>query len=85
VYSRRSQILVCAYVLIDTALGKALDVADKVAKFEGVKSACAVTGAFDIIVTLDVKKLTDVAELVVKKIHCIEGVCGTQTLICVTC
>jgi len=77
--------LVHAYVLITTALGKALEVADEVANVEGVKGACAVTGAFDIIATVDAKKLTDVAELVVNKIHCIEGVCGTQTLICVTC
>ncbi len=77
--------MVCAYVLISTSLGKALEVADKVAKVEGVKSACAVTGAFDIIATVDVEKLSDVAELVVNRIHCIEGVCGTQTLICVTC
>lgn len=77
--------MVHAYVLITTSLGKALEVADKVAKVEGVKSACAVTGAFDIIATVDAEKLTDVAELVVNKIHCIEGVCGTQTLICVTC
>ncbi len=77
--------MVCAYVLITTSLGKALEVADKVAKVEGVRSACAVTGAFDIIATVDVEKLSDVAELVVNKIHCIEGVCGTQTLVCVTC
>ena len=77
--------MVCAYVLITTALGKALEVVNKVAKVEGVKSACAVTGAFDIIATVDVEKLSEVAELVVNKIHCIEGVCGTQTLICVTC
>lgn len=76
--------MVCAYVLITTALGKTLEVVDKVASVKGVKSACAVTGAFDIIATVDVEKLTDVAELVVNKIHCVEGVCGTQTLICVT-
>ena len=77
--------MVCAYVLITAALGTTLEVVEEAAKVEGVKSACAVTGAFDIIATVEVDKLTDVAELVVKKIHCIEGVCGTQTLICVTC
>jgi len=77
--------LVCAYVLITAALGKALEVAQEVAKVEGVKKACAVTGAYDVVATVDVKELTDIAELVVNKIHCIEGVCGTQTLICVIC
>lgn len=77
--------MVCAYVLISTDLGKALEVVDEVAEVEGVKRACAVTGAFDIIATVDVEKLTEVADLVVKKIHHIDGVCGTQTLVCVTC
>jgi len=77
--------LVCAYVLIQTALGKALSVAKAVGKIKGVESACAVTGAYDIVVTVDVEKLTDVGELVVNKIHAVDGVCGTQTLICVVC
>ena len=77
--------MVCAYVLVQTALGKALEVVDKLKKVKGVESACAVTGAYDIVVTVDVEKLADVGNLIVGKIHCIEGVCGTQTLICVTC
>jgi DNA-binding Lrp family transcriptional regulator len=77
--------LVCTYVLIQTALGKALEVTEKLSKIKGVESACAVTGAYDIVVTANVEKLADVGNLVVNKIHCIEGVCGTQTLICVTC
>jgi DNA-binding Lrp family transcriptional regulator len=76
--------LVCTYVLVQTVLGKALEVAEKLSKIKGIKSACAVTGAYDIVVTASVEKLTDVGNLVVNKIHCIEGVCGTQTLICVT-
>ncbi|MCW4020290.1 MAG: Lrp/AsnC ligand binding domain-containing protein [Candidatus Bathyarchaeota archaeon] len=82
---KRGSILVCAYVLIQTALGRALEVVEEVAKVDGVQKACAVTGAYDIVATVDVEKLTDVADLVVNKIHHVEGVCGTQTLICVTC
>jgi len=70
-------------VLIQTALGRALEVVKEVSKVEGVEKACAVTGAYDIVATVNVKELTDVADLVVNKIHCIEGVCNTQTLICV--
>jgi DNA-binding Lrp family transcriptional regulator len=77
--------MVHAYILINTALGKALDVATEVCKIKEVKSACAVTGAYDIVVSVEVKELTNIAELVVKKIHCIEGVCSTQTLMCVSC
>jgi len=77
--------LVHGYVLIKTALGKALDVVAEVAKVEGIKSACAVTGEYDIVAMVEVEKLSEIAETVVNKIHCIEGVCSTQTLICVYC
>ncbi len=76
--------MVCAYVLIQTALGKALKVVEEVSKVEGVKSASAVTGAYDIVAVIEVEKVSDIADLVVNKIHCIEGVCSTQTLICVS-
>ena len=72
-------------VLINVALGKALDVASEVAKIKGVKSACAVTGAYDIIAMFEVENLTDIADVVVKGVHRIEGVCSTQTAICVSC
>lgn len=72
-------------VLITVALGKVLDVVAEVAKIKGVKSACAVTGPYDIIAMFEVENLTDVADVVVKGIHRVEGVCSTQTAICVSC
>ena len=77
--------MICAYVLIQTSLGSALNIVKEVGKIKGVKKACAVTGAYDILATVEVEKLADIGDLVVNKIHCLEGVCGTQTLICVTC
>ena len=76
--------MVCAYVLIQTALGKALKVVEDLSKIEGVKTSSAVTGAYDVVAVIEVEKVSDVADLVVNKIHCIEGVCKTQTLICVS-
>ncbi len=76
--------MVCAYVLIQTALGKALNVVEEVSKIEGVKNASAVTGAYDVVAVIEVDKVSDIAELVVNKIHRVDGVCNTQTLICVT-
>jgi len=76
--------LVCAYVLIRTALGKALKVVEEASQIEGVKSACAVTGAYDVVAVVEVEKISDIADLVVNKIHCVDGVCSTQTLICVS-
>jgi len=77
--------MVHGYVLITASLGKALEVAEKVSKVKGVKKACAVTGKFDVVASFEVENISEVAEVVVKGIHGIEGVCGTQTLICVHC
>lgn len=77
-------VLVWGYILITTALGKALEVASRVAKVEGVESACVVTGAFDVIATFDVESLEDVGSIIVEGIHLIEGVYATQTAICVS-
>ena len=85
VYDGRIWILVHGYVLITATLGRALDVADEVAKIKGVKNAHAVTGAYDVIATFNVESLAEVADAVVKGIHHIEGVCATQTVICVSC
>jgi DNA-binding Lrp family transcriptional regulator len=60
-------------------------VVKEAAKIKGVQSACAVTGAFDVIATFEVKDITEIADLIVKGIHSIEGVCYTQTAVCVKC
>jgi len=75
--------MVHGYVLISTSLGKALDVAEKVSKVKGIKRACAVTGTYDVIASFEVENVSDIAEVIVKEIHTIEGVCSTQTSICV--
>lgn len=66
-------------------MGRALDVADEVAKIKGVKSVHVVTGAYDVIAAFDVENLEELADAVVNGIHHIEGVCSTQTAICVSC
>ncbi len=75
--------MVHGYVLISTALGKALEVADKVSKVKGIKRVCAVTGTYDVIVAFEVNDVSEIADVIVKEIHAIDGVCGTQTSICV--
>jgi len=77
--------MVHGYILINAERGRALDVVKEAAKIKGVQSACAVTGAYDVIATFEVKDVTEIADLVVKGIHGIEGVCCTQTAVCVKC
>ena len=67
-----------AYVLINTSGGKAKKVLNAVKKIKGVKKANGVYGSYDIVATLDGKKLAD---LVIDKIRTINGVVKTNTLI----
>ncbi|MGH2688329.1 MAG: Lrp/AsnC family transcriptional regulator [Actinomycetota bacterium] len=72
--------MVSAYILILTEVGKAAQVADAVAKVEGVKSAEDVTGPYDVIVRAEAKTVDDLGKLVVAKIQAVEGI--TRTLTC---
>ena len=74
---------VVAYILIQTAPGKAWSVADEISKLKGVKAAHSVTGAYDVIAYIEVEDLKALADLV-KRIHAIEGVQRTQTAIAVS-
>jgi DNA-binding Lrp family transcriptional regulator len=77
--------LVTGYVFIDAEKGRALEVVSEIVKIKGVKTACAVTGTFDVIATFEVKEIKDIGEAVVKGIHGVDGVYLTQTAICVKC
>jgi len=77
--------LVTGYVFIDAEKGRALEVTSEIVKIKGVKTACAVTGTFDVIAIFEVKEIKDIGETVVKGIHGVDGVYLTQTAICVKC
>ncbi|MCK5562912.1 Lrp/AsnC ligand binding domain-containing protein, partial [Candidatus Bathyarchaeota archaeon] len=66
--------LITGYVFIDAEKGRALEVASEVVKIKGVKTACSITGTFDVIATFEVKDIKDVGETVAKGIHGVDGV-----------
>ena len=72
--------MVQAYVLIQTEVGKAAQVAMEVDKIDGVKSAQAVTGPYDAVVHASANDVDALGKLVVAKIQGIEGI--TRTLTC---
>ena len=72
--------MVEAYVLIQTEVGKAAQVAMAVDKIEGVTAAQAVTGPYDAIVHAEAGDVDSLGKLVVAKIQSIEGI--TRTLTC---
>jgi DNA-binding Lrp family transcriptional regulator len=71
---------VSAYVLIQTEVGKAAQVAEEVAKIDGVVSAEDVTGPYDVIVRAESDTMDDLGRLVVSRVQLIDGI--TRTLTC---
>ena len=71
---------VSAYVLIQTEVGKAAQVAEEVARVDGVVSAEDVTGPYDVIVRAEADSMDERGRMVVSKVQLIDGI--TRTLTC---
>ena len=72
--------VVQAYILIQTEVGKAAQVAKEVRDIDGVAEAEDVTGPYDVIVRAEAKNVDELGKLVVAKIQGVEGI--TRTLTC---
>lgn len=71
------------FILINTKVGKAFEVAEKVAKVEKVKAAYAVTGPYDVIAYFESEEPIADLKKIIGKIHEIEGVERTLTAVAV--
>ena len=69
-----------AYVLIQTEVGKAAQVASEVGKIDGVVSADDVTGPYDVIVNAEADSVDELGKMVVSRVQLVEGI--TRTLTC---
>jgi DNA-binding Lrp family transcriptional regulator len=69
-----------AYILIQTEVGKAAQVAKEVSGIDGVDAAEDVTGPYDVIVRASASNVDDLGKLVVARIQSVEGI--TRTLTC---
>lgn len=72
--------MVEAYVLIQTEVGKAKVVAERVRAIDGIMSADDVTGPYDVIVRAEASDVDHLGRLVVAGIQSINGI--TRTLTC---
>ena len=72
--------VVQAYILIQTEVGKAAQVAKQVRDIGGVTEAEDVTGPYDVIVRAEAKNVDELGKLVVAKIQGVDGI--TRTLTC---
>jgi len=69
-----------AYILIQTEVGKAAQVARSVADIQGVLSAEDVTGPYDVVARVEAPNVDDLGKLVVAKVQAVDGI--TRTLTC---
>jgi DNA-binding Lrp family transcriptional regulator len=69
-----------AYVLIQTEVGKAANVASSIREIAGVVSAEDVTGPYDVIAKTEAETVDDLGKMVVSKIQLVDGI--TRTLTC---
>jgi DNA-binding Lrp family transcriptional regulator len=72
--------VVQAYILFQTDVGKAADVAAAIAKIKGVTRAEDVTGPYDVIVRAEARNVDELGKLVVAKVQTLDGI--TRTLTC---
>ena len=72
--------VVQAYILIQTDVGKAADVAAEIARIKGVTLAEDVTGPYDVIVRAEARNVDELGKLVVAKVQTLDGI--TRTLTC---
>ncbi len=69
-----------AYILIQTEVGKAEQVARNVRSIDGVQEAENVTGPYDVVVKVEASDVDQLGKLVVSEIQMLQGI--TRTLTC---
>src|ERR671910_70091 len=71
---------VSAYILIQTEVGKAAQVAQEVDAIDGVVSSEDVTGPYDVIARAEASTVDELGKMVVSRVQMIDGI--TRTLTC---
>jgi DNA-binding Lrp family transcriptional regulator len=72
--------MVTAYILIQTEVGKAAQVARDIVEIKGVLQAEDVAGPYDVIVRAEARSLDELGTLVVARVQVVDGI--TRTLTC---
>jgi len=73
-------LVVQAYILIQTEVGKSATVAEAIREVPGVASAEDVTGPYDVIARVESNTVDELGKLVIAKIQDVAGI--TRTLTC---
>jgi DNA-binding Lrp family transcriptional regulator len=73
-------LVVTAYILIQTEVGKAAQIAKDIVEITGVQQAEDVTGPYDVIARAEARNLDELGRLVVARVQVVDGI--TRTLTC---
>ncbi len=71
--------VVQAYILVQTGVGKAAEVAGAIRAINGVTLAEDVTGPYDVIVRAEAANVDELGQLVVARVQRVEGITRTVT------
>ncbi|GAA1377631.1 MULTISPECIES: Lrp/AsnC family transcriptional regulator [Catellatospora] len=72
--------MVHAYILIQTSVGKSVDVSAAIGEIQGVTRVDAVTGPYDVIAMVEAHTVDELGKLVLSQIQLIPNI--TRTLTC---
>jgi DNA-binding Lrp family transcriptional regulator len=72
--------MVTAYILVQTEVGKAAQVAKDIIDITGVQQAQAVAGPYDVIARAEAQNIDELGQLVVARVQAVAGI--TRTLTC---
>jgi len=70
------------FILVETAVGKQVEVKDYLKNLKGVDSVDTVTGPYDIIMLTEAQNLNDIGELVLSRVHEMPQI--TRTVTCLS-
>jgi DNA-binding Lrp family transcriptional regulator len=73
-------VVVQAYILIQTEVGRAQSIATEIAQIGGVTMAEDVTGPYDVIARIEAPTVDQLGQIVIAKIQDVKGI--TRTLTC---
>ena len=72
-----------AYIFVEGAQGKVMEIRDRISDIKGVKEAHSVTGPYDIIARVEGDDVGMLGEFIVSRIQAVPGVVRTLTNIIV--
>jgi len=72
--------MVKAYILVQTEIGRASEVARAIMLIDGVTASDDVTGPYDVIVRAEADSVDDLGKLILAKVQAVAGI--TRTLTC---